>query len=201
MDTVKSINIKVFWISLDPSQSSEMAKALLLLKKTKNRIMKNKLIIVLCVLLIPLLSLAQSTNKAAPGFFVIKSTPYSKEIVTRNMMIDASEIADLRVLRIQEAEKRFGKLKETSVIAELTLKRGIKISTLREFYNKHNIQGNKRNLPFVINGQDIKDTTNLVISENSLKVLKIRTDSIQIMSAAHLKHLASIKNKKQILTN
>lgn len=111
------------------------------------------------------------------------------------MAIDALNIADVSIIPTQEAEKRYGKLEENSLVAVVTLKPGVKISTLGEFYKKHDIKGNKRNLPFVIDGQAITDTTNLVIEESSVKVLNIRTDSIEIMTSAHLRFL---ENRKKI---
>ncbi|MHA4896526.1 hypothetical protein ACXZ1K_17370 [Pedobacter sp. PWIIR3] len=47
-------------------------------------------------------------------------------MITGNLMVDASETADLRVLKIQEVDKLFGKLKETSLVAESLLSHALK---------------------------------------------------------------------------
>ncbi|MFP5080237.1 hypothetical protein [Pedobacter sp. JCM 36344] len=160
--------------------------------------MKIKLLMSIGVLLFPLLSHGQEKNKRAPGFWIIKASASSKEIVTKNLVVDNSAIADIRVLPLQEIEKRFGSLKEVSLIAEITLKAGFKISTLKEFYEKHNIKGDKRRLPFAIDGEDRNDTTNLTFVEPGLNV-RIGTDSIQIKTEIHLRHLEDLKQSKSLI--
>ena len=110
-------------------------------------------------------------------------------------MLEASDIAKIEFIPAIEAEKRFGKLPKNAVIATVTLNPGVKISTLSQFYKIHGVNENKRKLPFVINGETWSDTTNLLIVENSLKVIKIRTDSIEMMTAGYLQQM---KNRKEI---
>jgi len=155
--------------------------------------MRTKLIITLAVLLLPLISLAQTETSEPKPFFIIKFPSSSKEILTNNVLLEASDIDKIEFIPVMEAEKRFGKLPKNAVIAKVTLKPGVKISTLGQFYKIHGVNENKRKLPFVINGETWSDTTNLFISENSLKVIKIRTDSIEIMTAGHVLELEKRK--------
>lgn len=157
--------------------------------------MKTKLIIGLGALLFPLLLLAQAETSKPKAFLIIKSPSFSKEILTSNILLEASDIAKIEFIPVIEAEKRFGKLPSMQS-ATVTLNPGVKISTLSQFYKIHGVNENKRKLPFVINGETWSDTTNLLIVESSLNVINIKTDSIQIMTAGYLHQMKNRKNIK-----
>ncbi|MBC7401491.1 MAG: hypothetical protein H7289_16250 [Mucilaginibacter sp.] len=146
--------------------------------------MKTKLIISLGVLLFPLLTIAQ----VAPHLYIVKSNFSTKETITKNLITDPLSIANMQILSPQDAENRFGKLAENTLVLLMTPKPGVKFSTVGEFFKHHHIKGNQRNLPFVIDGE-VRDTTNLLIEENCLKVLHIRDDSIEIVTGGHLHYL------------
>lgn len=156
--------------------------------------MKTKLIISLGVLLFPLLTFAQVAEQRPTTFYVVKSNFSKKEIITKNLIIEASNIANMKILSKEEAEDQYGRLGKNILVTIITPNSGVKLSTVGEFFKHHNIQGNQRDLPFVIDGEAVRDTTNLLIEENSFKLFHVRADSIEIMTAGHL-HTLDLKKR------
>jgi hypothetical protein len=161
-------------------------------------IMKTKLYILFGLMISPIIAFAQeqeTIKKPAPTvIYIVKLIPSNKEIVTQNLIIDPQKIASALILPRNEAEQRFGKI-DYPIVWVITPKPGVKLTSIGEFYKHRKLTGNTKNLPIAIDGQVIKDTTNLLIEESSIKEFKKSKDSVLVKSSSYL-HYLDLKKKE-----
>ncbi|MDB5004969.1 MAG: hypothetical protein JWQ34_3194 [Mucilaginibacter sp.] len=142
--------------------------------------MKQKIKIIIGTLLIQVFALGQAFAQKSSYIFILKNSSSTKEIVTRNLFVSVSNTANMHMFKREEAEKTFGKLDSNTIVLSVTLNPGVKLVTLGEFYKRRNISGKAKNAPFLIDGELIRDTTNLLIDESVVETVNSNADSIVV---------------------
>jgi hypothetical protein len=142
--------------------------------------MKQRVKVIVGALLIQIFALGQAFAQKSSYIFIVKNSLSTKEIATRNLFVSVSNTANMHMFKREEAEKRFGKLDSNTIVLSVTLNPGVKLVTLGEFYKRCNINGKAKNAPFVIDGELIRDTTNVLIDESVIETVNSNADSIVV---------------------
>jgi hypothetical protein len=142
--------------------------------------MKQKIKIIIGALLIQVFALGQVFAQKPSYIFILKNSSSTKEIVTHYLLVNDLNVVDAHSFTREEAEKRFGKLGDRTYVLSITLKPNVKLTTLDEFYKRRNISGKAKNAPLVIDGELVRDTTNLLIDESVVETVNSNADSIVV---------------------
>ncbi|MDB5004968.1 MAG: hypothetical protein JWQ34_3193 [Mucilaginibacter sp.] len=147
--------------------------------------MKQTIKIIVGALLIQVCALGQAFAQKPSYITIVKNSSSTKEIVTRHLFVNSLSVADIHGMTQIEAEKRFGKLDNNTKVIILTLNPNVKLTSLGQFYKRRNISGKAKNAPLVIDGELVRDTTNLLIDESVVETVNSNADSIVVKTHGH----------------
>ncbi|TSJ36443.1 hypothetical protein FO440_23365 [Mucilaginibacter corticis] len=139
-----------------------------------------KLIAILSLIAIPALSFSQVPDHKSTVICIVKPNINAKEVVTHHAIVGNENIVHLHQLTDKEIRRIIGKAADNPIVLRMVLKPDVNLSTIGEFYSRHNIIGKLENSPLVIDGETMTDMTKLLIDGSIVRSVTQSLDSIVI---------------------
>jgi len=146
-----------------------------------------KRIILLIALVVNIYSVGKSqVNNIAEVkntvLFIVKLENPSKEVITKNLILNNSQVENLVVMKKDDIYKKFGSINEQVVIT-VTPKPAVKFIDLPTLLRKYKIDKKYWKLNIYVDTILAADTSDLLIHFQSVRSVQLKNNSILISSA------------------
>ena len=146
-----------------------------------------KKIILLIALIVSSYSVsnAQNKNKVTevknPMLYIVKLRDQSKEVITKNLILNNSQIENLEVMKKDDIHKKFGSINEQVVIT-VTPKTTVKFIGLSKLFDRYKIDEKYWKLNIYVDSILVNDTSDFLIHFESVRSVQVKNKSILIYS-------------------
>ena len=128
-----------------------------------------------------------TTDPANQGLYLL-SHPNGKEFLTRNLLVNSTDVITMESLPREDFLKKHGNQK-AAIVLKVFLKPDVQILSLKEIFEKYDIDQKYRKYPIKIDNTEPIDKQSIYASASAIKSVKVETDSktINIILASEKK--------------
>ena len=124
-----------------------------------------------------IMSLAQEKTTT---YFVVNIN--GKDILTKNLMASPTMMEEMEVVNRQDIPKYFSGKVDNVILIKVKPSSSVHLITLTQLYDKYKADATTRSLQIRLDGDIIKDTSNFLIDENSVKSATVVNNIFNIKS-------------------
>ncbi|MGN7203834.1 hypothetical protein ACTHQF_06130 [Pedobacter sp. SAFR-022] len=139
--------------------------------------MKNILLIVILLLFSSRISSAQEKIET---YFVLSLN--GQQVLTKNLMMSPTMVKDLEVVSRPDIPRYFSGKVDKVVLLKIIPAASVRLISLHQLYKMYKIDVKSQSLPIMLDGDIIKDATNFLIDESSLKSAPVIDSTFVITS-------------------